>query len=118
MTARPSRKMFVHRVDVQRLAETKGRTGGTRMEPETVASAVPCLIDRRAGGRSWAGGGEVEKKKFVILFPDPLELRLGWQLVDSADPTRIFVVNSFDNELNLNRLWVAECEQLVDAQIP
>ena len=114
---RPSRCRFVHRVDVLLdSTEAVDATASLDPTPTVTATGVPCLVVDKGGARSSGFGRELERKHVRVLFPDPIGLRQGHRLrfTTAAKVVRVLTVDSFRDDLDLGRLWVAECQETPD----
>lgn len=106
---RPSRSRFVHRVEIQTMnTEQRDSARGLDPSPRTIAESVACLVSDKGGSRQVGYAGELARKHVRVLFPDPISLDLGHRLIFGS---RTLVVDSFRNDYDLGRLWVAECQE-------
>ena len=114
---RPSRSFFVHKADLY-LADTEAtdRTGSLDTPMTLVKAGITCLVTDKGGGRSMAYMRELERKKVRICFPDRVALRQGHYLkfATAGGFIRTLLVDSFRDDQDLGRLFVADCSEVPD----
>ncbi len=113
---RPSRRMFPHQVDIQlRDTEATSSTGGSRCPSTTTKINVVCLVSEKRGSRAEVGMHEIERRDVRVLFPEDADLTTLNQLVFTTGigRERIFEVNAYRDDMNLGRLWYADCTEQV-----
>jgi hypothetical protein len=113
----PSRDRFVHQVDVW-IADTENTdpSGSLVPNPSLQKAGVQCLVTDFGGGRVSAFQRELERKRVMVLFCDLIDLKQGIYLkyTNPSGVVRWLLVQSFRDDQDLGRLWVAECEENVD----
>jgi hypothetical protein len=114
--SRPSRDRFVHTVNIfLQSTEAKDATGSLTIPlGVAIATNIPCLVSDKGGSRYPAFLMEVERKKVRVSFCDYRVLRLGNILIYTtpAGIVRTLQVDSFRDDQDLGRLWIAECSEV------
>lgn len=116
-SAAPSPGMFPHVVDIYAVdTERRDAAGGLDPVPTLVAGNVPCLVSDRRGSRRQAGQRDTDAGWVRVCFPADAGLDQGHQLrhTPPGGRRRNLRVDSYRDDLNLGRLWVAECETIDD----
>jgi hypothetical protein len=113
---RPTRSRFVHQVDLYLAATEATDATGSLATPLTLVKAgITCLVTDKGGARGMAYDRELEHKKIRVCFPDAIALRQGHYLKQvKTGYTRTLLVDSFRDDQDLGRLWVAECSETPD----
>jgi hypothetical protein len=116
----PSYSRMIHQVDVLLGQPTPlDLAGGLENGFTLLLAAVNCMITDEGGDRFMDVGQlgrEIERKRATILFLDLIDLKQGHYLryTTPAGKIRIFLVDSFRDDQDQGRMWVAKTTEQPD----
>lgn len=113
----PNRDRFIHSVDLYLIdTEAIDNSGGLTQTRTLIKAGITCLVTGQGGGRRTQAARDQEEKPTTVHFPDAIDIKQGHYLMYTTPTGKVqtLMVDSFHDDQEQGRLWVANCTHHVD----